>query len=154
MHYFNYAFFLVIWGWVLSGAYVRFVFPAINSAYGVLASLEEAGGLYRRYLSLSVKIILTVAQTYVLGIWSAYCVLRTINFLREPGTIGWLYYVSAFIICEGILGIVAKREAYKGFFSILHSVMAMGFFVVFALNPPFLVHVYPWFPSLMEWAAR
>ena len=150
MHFFNYAFFLTIWGWVLSGAYVRFVFPLINSAYATLDALEKDGGLYRRYLSLSVKIILTVSQTYVLGIWSAYCVLRTMKFLLEPGTNGWLYYTSAFIICEGVLGIVAKRETYRGILSIMHSAMAMGFFVVFALNPPFLASVYPWLPALMK----
>lgn len=154
MHYFNFAFFLTVWGWVLSGAYIRFVFPAIDSAYSTMASLEEEGGIGRRYLSLSVKIVLAAAQTYVLGVWSAYCVLRTMAFLQEPGTNGWLYYISAFLICEGTLGIVAKREAYRGFLSILHSAMAMGFFVIFALNPNFLASVYPWFPPLMKLAAR
>ncbi|MGI6784065.1 MAG: hypothetical protein ACOX5A_07520 [Aminivibrio sp.] len=150
MHYFIYAFFLTVWGWVLSGAYIRFVFPVINSAYDFAAGLEEVGGFYYRYLSLSIKIVLAAAQTYVLGIWSAYCVLRTINFLQEPGTNGWLYYISAFVICEGILGIVAKREDYRGLLSIVHSAMAMGFFVMFALNPAFLASVYPWFPPLMK----
>ena len=150
MHFFNYAFFLLVWGWVLYGAYIRFVFPLIGSVFSTLESMESSGQRVPRALAFIVKIILTIAQTYVLGIWSAYCVLRTMVFLQEPGTNGWLYYISAFLICEGILGIVAKRETYRGLLSVFHSAMAMGFFVIFALNPYFLASVYPWFPPLMK----
>ncbi|MBL3539398.1 hypothetical protein [Aminivibrio sp.] len=150
MHYLNYAFFLLLWGWILSGGYVRYVVPLIGSVFTTLESLEESGQIFHRVLAFLVKIVLTVAQAYVLGIWSAYCVLRTMVFLLEPGTNGWLYYISAFIICEGILGIVAKREPYRGLLSVFHSAMAMGFFVIFALNPYFLASVYPWLPPLMK----
>ena len=149
MHYLIYSFFLVLWGWILSGAYIRFVFPVIESIYSTLDAMDD-GGPVPKGVAFSVKIILTVAQTYVLGLWSAYCVLRTMSFLMEPGTNGWLYYISAFIICEGVLGIVAKREPYRGILSILHSALAMGLFVMFALNPRFLASVYPWFPAMMK----
>lgn len=149
MHYLIYSSFLVLWGWILSGAYIRFVFPLIETIYGTLDAMDD-GGPVPKGVALSVKIILTVAQTYVMGLWSAYCVLRTMFFLTEPGTNGWLYYISAFIICEGVLGIVAKREPYRGILSILHSTLAMGLFVMFALNPRFLASVYPWFPPMMK----
>jgi len=150
VQFFIYAFFMLLWGWILSGAYVRYILPLISSVYSTVDAMKESGEAVPRALSFILKIIMTVSQAYVLGAWSAYCVLRTMSFMQHPDASGWLYYPTAFLICEGILGIVAKRETYRGFFTVIHTAMAMGFFVMFALNPYFLASVYPWFPPLMK----
>lgn len=150
MTYLKYAGFMILWGWILATGYVRYVLPLIASMNKPLVALEASGERYPGLMALLVRFLLALTQTWVLGIWSAWCVLRTMAFLRLPGTNGWLYYVSAFFICEGILGIVAKREPYNGVISVLHSALSMGLFVVFALNPAFLLTIYPWLPGMMK----
>jgi hypothetical protein len=152
LNYLVYAGFLLLWGWILAAGYIRYVLPFIESAYDSLESMEKSGETFPRIIAFLSKIIMSGAQMYLLGIWSAYCVLRTMIFLRAPGTSGWLYYITAFLICEGVLGIVAKREKYRGLLSVFHSAMAMGLFVIFALNPYFLASVYPWLPPLVKFS--
>jgi hypothetical protein len=150
--YLNYVFFLVFWGWILSVGYIRYILPFIESAFDTLEAMEKSGELFPRAIAFIAKLAMTGSQMYILGIWSAYCVLRTMIFLHEPGTNGWLYYITAFLVCEGFLGAVAKKEKYRGLLSVFHSAMAMGLFVIFAMNPYFLRSVYPWLPPMMNFS--
>lgn len=152
MTYLSYASVLLLWGWVCSIVYVRYVLPFIESVFDTLEAMEKSGEMLPKGIALISKFAMSGAQMYLLGIWSAYCVLRTMIYLRIPGTNGWLYYISAFLICEGFLGVVAKKEHYRGLLSVFHSAMAMGFFVIFALNPYFLRSLYPWLPPLMNFS--
>ena len=150
MTYLKFSGFLLLWGWVIAAGYLRYALPLVESVQESLDSLGKSTGLAPRVIGFLVRGLLAVVQTYIFAIWSAWCVLRTVSFLKTPGTSGWLYYVSAFLICEGVLGIVARRERYRGILSILHSTMAMGLFVVFALNNAFLASVYPWLPGMVH----
>ncbi|MDI9370628.1 MAG: hypothetical protein QM446_06890, partial [Synergistota bacterium] len=60
------------------------------------------------------------------------------------------YYTTAFLVCEGYLGSMGRKEKFRGLISVVHVVMAMGLFVMFALNPYFLKSVYPWFFRVMK----
>lgn len=150
--YLKYAGFLLFWGWILSVGYIRYVLPFIESALDAVESLEKSGGPFPKAIAFISKLLMTGSQMYLLGIWSAYCVLRTMIFLMEPETSGWLYYTTAFVVCEGMLGAVAKQEKYRGLLSVFHTAMAMGLFVIFAMNPYFLRSVYPWLPPMMKFA--
>ncbi|WP_024822908.1 hypothetical protein [Aminobacterium mobile] len=147
MLYMKFAVPFVLWAWVLSSTYARYVVPQVASLYASLERLEEGRGnsaLFPKVIVFSIKIVLTFVQMYVLSTWSAYSVLRTLRFVQSPDIKKWICYLLAFLICEGALGVVARREEYRGFLSIVHSAMAMGLFVIFAFNPSLMKDTYPW----------
>ncbi len=152
MAYLKYTSLLIFWGWILSVAYIRYILPFIESALDAVDTIEQAGGAFRRGIAFATKVLMAGAQMYVLGTWSAYCVIRTMIFLAPPEASGWLYYPTAFVVCEGFLGAVAKKEKFRGLLSVVHSAMAMGLFVIFAMNPYFLRSVYPWLFPIMNFS--
>ncbi len=142
---------MLLWAWILSSSYSRYVLPRVESVHDLAESLEKrhADGDLRGPLpgiaAGSLRVVLSLSQIYVLGIWSGYCVLRVIRYTHLPGAEHkWIMHVLAFLICEGALGVIAHRETYRGILSILHSAMAMGMFVMFSLNPYMMAPVYPW----------
>ncbi|ADE56391.1 MULTISPECIES: hypothetical protein [Aminobacterium] len=154
MLYIKFALPFALWAWVLSSSYARYILPRISSVYGLLKGLESkeahsASSFHVRGTSFLVKIVMLFSQMYALAAWSAYSVLRTMRFARLPETRGWIYYLTAFIICEGALGVIARKEEYNGFLSILHSIMAMGAFVIFAFNPHLMGSMYSWLIRLV-----
>ncbi len=145
MTYLKFAGYLAFWGWVVAVTYKRYVAPVTKWVYDALEPGSPEGVPAPRWLSVIIKIALSGVLTYLLGLWPAYCVTRTVQFLKLPDTGVWSFYITAFVICEWTLGVIARKEPYRGFLSVLHIVLAMGFFVMFALNPLFLKTTYPWF---------
>lgn len=154
MLYIKFALPFILWAWVLSSSYSRYIVPRVLSVYDLLEGLEnkksgKTRSLHVQGTSFLLRIVLFFTQMYVLTAWSAYSVLRAMRFAQLPETKGWIYYFSAFFICEGALGVVARKEEYRGFFSILHTIMAMGFYVIFAFNPYLMKNSYAWLMRVM-----
>jgi len=148
--YLKFLSYLLFWGWILSVGYVRYLVPFFESALDAIESIESRGGLFHRGIALLSNLFMAGSRTYFLGMWSAYCVIRTMIFMLEPEANGWIYFPTSFIVCEGYLGVMGRKEKFRGVLSILHITMAMGLFVMFALNPYFLKSVYPWFFGVMK----
>lgn len=148
---------IFLWAWILSSSYVRYLIPRVQSVYDLIEKLETGeseevlNGPLPRLAAGSMRVVLSLSQMYVLGIWSGYCVLRVIRYTHLPGAEHkWIFHVIAFLVCEGALGVIAQRETYRGILSILHSAMAMGMFVMFSLNPYMMAPVYPWLIRVMK----
>jgi len=73
--YLKYTSLLIFWGWILSVAYIRYILPFIESALDAVDTIEQGGGAFRRGIAFATKILMAGAQMYVLGTWSAYCVI-------------------------------------------------------------------------------
>lgn len=147
---------MILWGWILSSSYSRYVVPRVQSVFDLADSIESGKGQFKlegplaRIASGSLRVVLTFSQMYLLGIWAGYCTLRIIRYTHLPGVEHkWFFHIAAFFICEGALGVIAHRETYRGILSILHSAMAMGMFVMFSLNPYMMAPVYPWLIKVM-----
>lgn len=146
---------LLLWAWIVSTSYSRYITPRVQAALDTVEKLadteKDVKELHVRISAISLRIVLTVGQMYALGIWSGYCALRTIRYTHLPGVEHkWIYHVLAFFICEGVLGYIAQKETYRGILSILHSAMAMGMFVMFSLNPYMMVPIYSWLIRVMK----
>jgi hypothetical protein len=138
--------------WIIADTVPRYILPWLSSVWGTLEDLAAGGwgtGRFGRILSLALQIIFSVALAYILTVWPAWCVLRCMSHTRPPETVGALYFITGFLCCEYALGKMAKADRYRGFFmSVFHFTMAMGAFVVFAMNPLPMKEAYPW---LVRW---
>lgn len=146
---------MALWAWIVSSSYARYVTPRIQSALVTIEGMDDKDNpvkaIHVRISAISLRVIMTVGQMYALGVWAAYCALRTIRYTHLPGVESkWIYHLLAFFICEGALGYIAQKETYRGILSILHSAMAMGMFVMFSLNPYMMVPIYSWLIRLMK----
>ncbi|MDR2137461.1 MAG: hypothetical protein LBO68_04150 [Synergistaceae bacterium] len=153
MNYLSFAGWLLFAAWILADSVPRFVLPQLHTLYDVLvelASPEGEAGRWGAPLSLLIQIVLSGFLAYVLTIWSVWCVLRCFVYTRIPGTSRLLYFGTGFLYCEYALGKMARADRYRGFFmSVFHYTMAMGAFVVLAMNPSPIEDFYPWLMRLM-----
>ncbi|MDR3264999.1 MAG: hypothetical protein LBT15_03210 [Synergistaceae bacterium] len=152
MNYLNFTGWLFIMTWLIADMVPRYILPWLNSVWSALEDLAAGGrgtGRFGRPLSLAVQMVISVALAYILTAWSAWCVLRCINYTRSPETARILYFLTGFICCEYALGKMARADRYRGFFmSVFHFTMAMGACVIFAINPLPMKEAYPW---LVRW---
>lgn len=143
--YLKFAGYLVFSGWILTILYTRYVQPVTKIVYDAMEPEEGKRAAIPKILGWPIRVALAGVQTYALGMWPAYCVARTVRYLTTtPGAGPWGYYFTAFLICEWALGVIARKEPYRGFLSVLHLVLSMGFFAIFAMNHGFLHATYPW----------
>lgn len=147
---------ILLWAWIVSSTYSRYISPRVGQVLDFFMDhdkLREQGlqGVNVKIASFSVQTVAALTQMYVLGIWSVYCVLRTIHYTHLPGVEHpWIYHVSALFLCEAALGVIAYRENYRGILSILHSVGAMGMFGAFSIDPYDMIPIYSWMVSIMD----
>lgn len=123
-------------------AYVRLLIPVVRAA-GEAFSQEgrEKPGILEK----TVQGLFIISETYIQGGWSAYCATVTILAMHNyDAGHRWFFYLFAFVICEAVLGIIARKEPAEHFFMTLKSVMPMGAFVIFIMRPPFLISLYGW----------
>lgn len=151
----RYAEFLLpifLWGWPLSSMYARFVVPRIASMGKAIAGLQRGdhgGGVFAVITAYVMRIALSFGQMYVLGGWSAYCVLRAVSYANAPDVVRWHYMLGGAVLAEFALAIVGRAEEYDGFLSVFHTIMAMGSVVIFSMNPFHIKAVYPWLMRAM-----
>ncbi len=156
MIYLKFVLPMLVWAWIVSSTYSRYVTPFVGTIIDSFRENEsqEQDSLNRTHIkiaSVSVQAVIAISQMYLLGIWSVYCVLRTIHYTHLPGIEHvWIYHVTALILCEVSLGVIAHREEYRGILSILHSVAAMGMFCTFSLNPYAMIPIYSWMVEIMD----
>lgn len=155
MKSFSFTLTLALWGYVIAVIYARYVTPFIE---GVKNSLSDpnsdpyiyGGRFSRKALKVSVEALFFLAQAYFLMGWSAYAILK-IRAMTHSGDIlhPWVFYFLGIGICQWTLGYIALREKFNGIFSILHSVLAMGACVTFAIRPSGILPLYGWLANLM-----
>ena len=153
MHYFKFVGWLAFAAWILSDTASRYLIPRLYPIYDALEELSSGAwntGKAGRFLSLVVQILLSLALTWLLTAWSAWCVLRCMAFTQGMESGRFLYFLSGFVCCEYALAKMAKTDRYRSFFmSIFHFTMAMGAFVVYGMNPHAIKEVYPWLARWM-----
>jgi hypothetical protein len=153
MNYLRFTGWLAFAAWVLADSLPRFVLPQLHTLYDALEELASGGwgtGRWGASLSLAIQVILSGFLAYALTTWSVGCVLWCFVHTRAPETSGLLYFGTGFLCCEYALGKMARADRYRGFFmSVFHYTMAMGAFVVFAINPLPIKDSYPWLMRLM-----
>jgi hypothetical protein len=131
-------------------AYVRLVIPVAKSA-------REAFGLEGENPSSSlfgkvVQFLFVAAETYIQGGWAAYCATVTILAMHNYSAgHRWFFYLFAFVLCEWVLGHIARKEPAERFLLSLRSVLPMGAFVVFIMRVPFMLSLYGW---LAHWVSK
>jgi hypothetical protein len=97
------------------------------------------------------RTILFLGETYILAGWGAYCVLRAYEAIEKAGVKpGWGYHVTAFIVCIGALGYLARKEPRKDILSTIQSCVGMGSYIVFCITPGALSTYYPWLLSFFR----
>ncbi|MFA0888475.1 MAG: hypothetical protein ACC613_05180 [Synergistales bacterium] len=129
-------------------AYVRLLMPAVRAA-GEAFGLE--GESSRTRFGKAIQLLFVVAETYIQGGWSAYCATVTILAMHNYSAgHRWVFYLFAFVLCEGVLGYIARREPAERFLLTLRSVLPMGAFVVFIMRPPFLLSLYGWLAHVVS----
>jgi hypothetical protein len=144
---------IFLWGWALSSIYARFVIPRIASLGKAVTGLRQGaygGGFFAVATAYVIRVALSLSQMYVLGTWSAYCVLRAVSYAAASDVTRWHYMVGGAVLAEFALAIVGRAEQYDGFLSVFHTIMAMGAVVIFSMNPFHIKAVYPWLMKLME----
>ena len=151
MNYLKFMGWLLFLTWIVSDSVPRYLLPRLESCYDTLEELAAGGwgtGRWGAGLSLIIQIVFSAFFAYILSIWSVWCVLRCFIFTQGmDGRV--IYFLSGFVCCEYALGKMARFGQYRGFFmSVFPYVMAMGTFIVFALNPLPIKETYPW---LIEW---
>ena len=143
---------LFLWGWPLSSLYARFVVPRIASMGKAISGLQRGdhgGGFFAVAAAYAVRLALSFGQMYVLGGWSAYCVLRAVSYANAPDVARWCYILGGAVMAEAALAIIGRAEEYDGFLSVFHTIMAMGSVVIFSMNPFHIKVVYPWLMRAM-----
>ena len=129
-------------------AYVRLVMPVVKAAGEAFSKGE---GARAPLLGRVVEALLILGETYLQGAWSAYCATVTILAMHNYSAgHRWVFYLFAFILCEGVLGYIARREPAERFFLTLRSVLPMGAFVVFIMRPSFLTSLYGWLTAVVS----
>jgi hypothetical protein len=129
-------------------AYVRLLVPVVRAAGEAFGG---EGGSAPKPLGKAVQALFVVAETYIQGAWSAYCATVTILAMHNYSAgHRWVFYLFAFVLCEGVLGYIARREPAERFFLTLRSVLPMGAFVVFIMRPTFLMSVYGWLAHVVS----
>jgi hypothetical protein len=97
------------------------------------------------------RTVLFLGETYIQAGWGAYCVLRAYEAIAKAGVKpGWGYHVTAFIVCIGALGYLARKEPRKDILSIIQSCVGMGSYIVFCITPQALSTYYPWLVSFFR----
>jgi hypothetical protein len=139
---------LVSTAFLFAIAYVRLLMPAVKAA-GEAFGLD--GESPRTRFGKAVQLLFVVAETYIQGGWSAYCAVVTILAMHQYSAgHRWFFYLFAFVLCEGVLGYIARREPAERFLLALRSVLPMGAFVVFIMRPPFLMSLYGWLAHVVS----
>jgi len=112
---------------------------------------ENIPPLAGKLLWYPLRTILFLGETYILAGWGAYCVLRAYEAIEKAGVKpGWGYHVTAFIVCIGALGYLARKEPRKDILSTIQSCVGMGSYIVFCITPGALVTYYPWLLSFFR----
>jgi hypothetical protein len=154
MNYLGFAGWLFFLTWIVADTIPRYVLPSLHSVYDALEELDAGAwgtGRLGAPLSLLIQAVLSAFLAYVLTTWSTWCVLRCIVYTQTLESGKSFYFITGFLCCEYALGKMAKADRHRGFFmSVFHFVMAMGAFVVFAMNPAPIKTAFPWLLRLMD----
>lgn len=147
MLYFNYATRMALFALAVGLLYVRFVLPIVARARRMLLPQpgEERIGRVTQQLGEGIGCVL---ESYVRSAWSAWCSVTAVSFARLPETTGWVYIATAFLLCEGALAYVARRDQGEGMLVVLRSVIPMGAFAEFCFSPQHAVLLYGWIGRL------
>ncbi len=112
---------------------------------------ENIPPLAGKLLWYPLRAVLFLGETYILAGWGAYCVLRAYEAIEKAGVKpGWGYHVTAFIVCIGALGYLARKEPRKDILSIIQSCVGMGSYIVYCITPGALATYYPWLLSFFR----
>jgi hypothetical protein len=94
--------------------------------------------------------LLLILEIYLQSAWSAFSILKILEYAQQPGATRWIYYVAGFFLCEGALGVIARKDPGLSIFRVLRSVIPMGSFAVFALVPSRIDIFYGWLRTLVS----
>ncbi|WP_314717263.1 hypothetical protein [uncultured Fretibacterium sp.] len=152
LNYLEFAGWLILITWIASYVFPRYIMPSLHPLCDALEELHGGSGgmgFLGAPLSLLFQIILSLALTWLLTGWSAWCVLYCRAYTRGMTTGRIQYYLTGLFCCEFALSRMAKADRYRGFFlSVLPFAMAMGAFIVYSVNPASIRKMYPW---LVRW---
>lgn len=123
------------WGLIFWVSYGRGVIPLIRSLRSQSASLAMGRMFILCFLLLEV---------IIQGLWVAYCSDRAMNFVQDLGKP--LAYGLGFLCCQVPLAMVARSETPGSLYHVARSVIPMGLFPAFVLNPRWLL-MYQWILS-------
>ena len=155
MEYLKFAGCLALTAGLFAELACRCIVPLLASLYDKLEKLSRGDwgtGRWGAKASSGIQFVFSIALAYVLTTWSVWCVLRCIVYTRDLENGRGLYFLTGLICCEYALGKIAMADRYRGFFmSVLPFPMAMGAFVVFAMDPSPMGESYPW---MIEWLGR
>ena len=122
--------------------------PRKPLAEGVSVAAGKSGFSVERLPLLLGSGLLLVLEIYIQSAWSAFSVLKVLEYAQQPGATRWVYYASGFLLCEGALGVIARKDPGLSIFRVLRSVIPMGSFAVFALVPSRIDIFYGWLRAL------
>lgn len=120
------------WGIIFWFVYGRGLRPFIKSAR------DQASGMAMERLF---GACFLAAEVLLQGLWVAYCARRSMGFVPEIGKP--LSYGLGFLACQVPLAMVARSEPPGALYHILRSVIPMGLFPAFVLNPHWML-MYQW----------
>jgi len=140
---------LISTAFLFSIAYVRLVIPVVKSAR---EAFDLEGKNSASLFGKGIQFLFVAAETYIQGGWSAYCATVTILAMHNYSAgHRWFFYLFAFVLCEWVLGYIARKEPAERFLLTLRSVLPMGAFVVFIMRMPFMLSLYGW---LAHWVSK
>ena len=89
---------------------------------------------FMKAIALSIEFVFAIGLAYALISWSTWCVLRCVMYTQGMESYRWVYFIPGFLCCEIALNKASKSVPYRNLLGLIPYIMAMGAFVVFALN--------------------
>lgn len=134
-----------------------FLVPEVSSApgdafsgkAGAAETKGSPGGVVERLPLILGSGLLLLLEIYIQSAWSAFSVLKVLEYAGHPDAARWIYYTVGFLLCEGALGYVARKDQGNDIFRVLRSVIPMGAFAAFALVPSRVDILYGWLRALV-----